>query len=421
MRRTTQASYILFFALSVAAPLLLAQTIETKDRRDLSERLLRSRPELFGEVLKNVEKHEVQILYTQINRDKHNKPSFTSYKYRLDAKQYFYPASTVKLASAILALEKLNDLNIPGLSSHTSLRIDSVCCRQTSVAHDSSARDFLPSIAHYIKKIFLVSDNDAHNRLYEFIGQQELNERLWKKGYKDVKLTNRLSWAASPEENRYTNPFTFYEGEKVIHQQPLAFNAEVYRSKLKTTLKGIGYMRGDSLVQAPKDFSESNYLSIESLHDILKAVIFPEAVKKKQRFNLTEDDYHLLYTYMSMLPRESDYPKYDTTAYYDGYGKYFMFGDTKARMPSHIRIFNKVGQAYGFLIDDAYIVDFENKVEFLLTAVIYVNEDGILNDDNYEYEDVGIPFLANLGRVIYEYEKKRPRQYPPDLSRYRVN
>jgi hypothetical protein len=395
-----------------------AQTIEIKDRANLIKQLLYSRPDLFREVLKNVEKHEVQILYTQINRDKHNNPSFKSYKYRLNAKQYFYPASTVKLASAILALEKLNDLSIPGLNRHTSLRIDSACCRQTSVTHDSSARDVLPSIAHYIKKIFLVSDNDAHNRLYEFIGQKELNQRLWTKGYKAVKLTSRLSWAASPEENRYTNPFTFYDGEKVVYRQPLVFNPEIYRNKLKTTLKGRGYMRGDSLVQAPKDFSESNYLSVESLQNILKAIIFPEAIKKKQRFNLTEEDHRFLYAYMSRLPRESDYPKYDTTAYYDSYGKYFMFGDTKTRIPAQIRIFNKVGQAYGYLIDDAYIVDFENRIEFLLTAVIYVNEDGILNDDNYEYEEVGIPFLANLGRVIYEYEKKRVRQHPPDLTKF---
>jgi len=46
-------------------------------------------------------------------------------------------------------------------------------------------------------------------------------------------------------------------------------------------------------------------------------------------------------------------------------------------------------------------------VEFLLSAVIYVNEDEIFNDDKYEYDEIGLPFLANLGRVIYKYELER--------------
>jgi predicted alpha/beta superfamily hydrolase len=143
-------------------------------------------------------------------------------------------------------------------------------------------------------------------------------------------------------------------------------------------------------------------------------------VKSKQRFHLQPDDYAFLYKYMSMLPRESDYPKYDTTEYYDSYVKYFLFGDSKQRMPSPIRLFNKVGEAYGYLTDNAYIVDFENKIEFLLSAVIYVNEDQIFNDDKYEYDTIGMPFLANLGRVIYEYEKTRPHRYLPNLEMFKV-
>lgn len=136
--------------------------------------------------------------------------------------------------------------------------------------------------------------------------------------------------------------------------------------------------------------------------------------------NQISRNYEFLHKYMSMLPRESDYPKYDTTEYYDSHAKFFMFGDSKQRLPSHIRIFNKVGQAYGYLTDNAYIVDFENKIEFLLSAAIYVNDDQIFNDDKYEYDTIGKPFLANLGRVIYEYEKTRPRRYLPNLEQFKI-
>ena len=125
---------------------------------------------------------------------------------------------------------------------------------------------------------------------------------------------------------------------------------------------------------------------------------------------------------MSMLPRESTEPAYpDRDEHPDSYVKFFLFGDSKERIPSRIRVFNKVGDAYGYLIDDAYVVDFEAGVEFLLTAVIHVNADQVFNDDAYEYDEIGMPFLARLGRAVYEHELRRERPRRPDLSRFRVH
>ena len=88
--------------------------------------------------------------------------------------------------------------------------------------------------------------------------------------------------------------------------------------------------------------------------------------------------------------------------------------------PRISRIFNKEGDAYGFLTDIAYIVDFKNNVEFMLSATIYCNQDGILNDDKYDYETIGLPFMKNLGRLIYDYELKRERLVKPDLSTFKL-
>ena len=156
------------------------------------------------------------------------------------------------------------------------------------------------------------------------------------------------------------------------------------------------------------------------LHEILQTVIFPEAHFEEERFQLTESDYDFLYQYMSQLPTETTYPDYSSPDYYDSYVKFFMYGDTHDPMPKQMRIFNKVGLAYGYLIDVAYIVDFENQVEFLLSAVIHVNENQIYNDGVYEYDSLGIPFLATLGRKVYEYEKQRPKKYLPDLSKFNL-
>jgi hypothetical protein len=94
----------------------------------------------------------------------------------------------------------------------------------------------------------------------------------------------------------------------------------------------------------------------------------------------------------------------------------FFFRQGSHQMPSYIRVFNKVGWAYGFLIDVSYVADFKNKIEYMLTATVYVNSDGILNDDKYDYDETGWPFMKELGQTIYQYELKRARKYKPDLK-----
>jgi hypothetical protein len=411
----------------IAAGLLLASAwgqVETNaEATGVMEGILASHPEWFTEVLERADAHRLQILYTQIDRDAANRPSFRSYGYRLTDDRYFYPASTVKLPAAVVALEKLNDLAVPGLGRDTPLHIEAGAPGQSAVENDPSKADGRPTIAHYIKKVFLVSDNDAFNRLYEFLGQRELNERLWTRGFRDVRILRRLEASLDPEVNRTTNPFVFFgdDGHE-IHRQPVARNPEAWRIEMDEVRQGRGFYRDGKLVEEPIDFSHSNSLSVESLQGILKAVLFPEALPRDQRFRLTRDDYRFLYRSMSMLPRESVEPAYpDRDEHYDSYVKFFLFGDSKDPMPSSIRIFNKVGQAYGFLIDNAYVVDFDAGVEFLLTAVIQTNANQIYNDDTYEYEEIGLPFLARLGRAVHEHELGRQRPRRPDLSQFRVH
>ena len=66
------------------------------------------------------------------------------------------------------------------------------------------------------------------------------------------------------------------------------------------------------------------------------------------------------------------------------------------------------------------MVDFKNKVEFMLAATLYVNSDEILNDNKYEYKTTGWPFLYQLGQTVYQYELKRKRPYTPNLSSFKM-
>lgn len=385
------------------------------------ENLIRSNASpLLQNILNQPDTFRYQIIYTQISRDKKNIPHFKNYYFNVDADRYFNPASTVKLPTALIALEKLNELNKPGVDKYTPMLTDSSFEKQSNAWTDTSSADGLPSIAQYIRKIFLVSDNDAYNRLYEFVGQQTLNEKLWAKGYTNSRLTRRFV-TMTEEQNRHTNAIRFVKDGKLIYQQAPAYNPLPFDFSQKIFIGKAHYNREDSFINAPMDFTTHNNLPLEDLQQMLQSVLFPRSVPRKQRFNLTGDDYKFLYRYMSELPSESIHPKYDTAEFFDSYTKFFFFKAGKTKPPSYIRSFNKPGWSYGFLTDAAYIVDFKNNIEFMISGVIYVNKDGVLNDDKYEYEETGYPFFKEVGNIIYQYELKRQRKYKPGLDNFRID
>ncbi len=398
------------------------QTMAQQTDTVFLKNLMRSKPELFTGVLNHPSKNEIQIMYTQVNRDKNNKPSFKSYSYNLNAQHYFYPASTVKLAAVIFALEKINELKVKGLHANLTMITDSSFKGQTKVSKDESAENGKPSIVHYVKKILLTSDNDAFNRLFEFIGRAEINAKLKKYGLTESRILNRLAIGDGGESSRNTNAIQFYRDDKLIYQQPAQYDEKNYDLNLTNLTVGKGYMDSkDKLVMEPYSFANKNVFTIADQQSLMKRLMIPEAYKKEERFNLTKDDYKLIYTYISKLPTESDYPKYDEKEFWPTYAKMLYYGREKnATINPSIRIFNKYGDSYGYIIDNSYFVDFEKKIEFFLTAVIQSNEDGIYNDNKYEYETVCFPFMKNLGRSIYEFELSREKSIAPDLSKYKM-
>jgi hypothetical protein len=412
------------FIFTLTLMLMALSGFTQKTNKTFLKSLLLSHLDLFKTVLAHPNQNEVQILYTQIDRDKNNLPHFKQYSYRLNPQWYFYPASTVKLPAAIFALEKINELNIKGLTKESAMLTDSSFIGQTKVTTDSSSQNKLPSIANYIKKILLVSDNDAFNRLYEFIGRAELNRKLQENKLNHSRIINRLAIGDSGEQARNTNPIHFKnESGEEIYLQQAQHDPGNYPLKLNNLIRGKGYLNAkDELVNKPFDFSDKNVFTISDQQAVLKKLMFPEVYPKELQFNLTADDYNLIYKYMSMYPPESKHPAYDSKEYWDTYCKFLFYGSEKQNKPSpNIRIFNKVGDSYGYTIDNSYFVDFDNKVEFMLTAVIQSNENEIYNDNKYEYETVCFPFLKNLGHVIYDHELKRKKKHLPDLNKFKFD
>lgn len=386
----------------------------------LLKQLMQTKPELFNTILQNRDSFRVQIMYTQIDRDKKNRPVFTDYGFHLNPNEYFYPASTVKMPVAFLALEKLSKAKRAGVpvNLQTTMITDSI----DMIKHINKLQDTVPNrstIERFIKQIFLVSDNDAFNRLYEYLGQEAIQQSLTAKGYPDAIIRHWLSVSRTDEQNRRSSNVTFLTntGGLLTTQPPTESKAVFppFQSRL-----GKGYYAGSQLVNEPFVFDSKNRVYLHDFHRMLQTVIMPDAFPKKQRFDFTKEDYQFLYRWMSAFPSESESPKYDTSKVGDASAKFLFYGAAKGRAPKHIRIFNKIGGAYGFLTDVCYFVDFEKKIEFFLSATILCNSDGVFNDDKYDYDTVGYPFLKNIGQLIYEHEVQRKKKRLPDLSRYKI-
>ncbi len=362
-------------------------TCEPSEKNPLTTVLASSNPKISA-IINNLEAHELQVRFTQIHR-LNDSIYFKDYDFQVDKNQYFYPASTVKFPIAVLALEKLNETQ--NITRDTKFYIEGDTVETT--------------FSKEISKIFAVSDNAAYNRLFEFLGANSINNRLLEKGISPVRIAHRLSVPDAADVT--TLPLILYLNDSTTTSLSPSINTAPKTLRLKGITKGSGFYQGEVLMEKPFDFGLKNYYPIAAQHQVLKRVIFPQHFKLSERFNITKVQRDFLLNTMQTLPKNAGYLSDD---YYDSYVKFFMFGDRKEAIPDHIKIFNKVGYAYGTLTDCAYILDTKNNIEFMVTASLLVNKNGVFNDNVYEYEEIGIPFLAQLGRELYEMEKQRKKK-----------
>src|SRR5579872_1585864 len=175
--------FVLYFLFSVQ---LFQASAQSKTDAFLQELIRSNASPLLLRVLDKPDSFHYQLIYTRIDRDRHNVPHFHNFYLHVDSLDYFNPASTVKMPLAFLALEKMDGLARYGVDKYTPMLTDSAYPGESTAWTDTSAVDGLPSLAQYIRKIFLVSDNDAYNRLYEFLGQARSTGGLLKLAFPDI-------------------------------------------------------------------------------------------------------------------------------------------------------------------------------------------------------------------------------------------
>ena len=295
---------------------------------------------LFQSVIDAKDVYEVQILFSPISRTSDSvKVIDHTFNYRPG--EYFYPASSVKMPVAFMAMQKLEELRTNGIpiDRNTPLRIDSIRPLHRPVLFDDTSEGGKPTIGHFIEKVFAVSDNDAFNRLYEFCGSDYINGGLKAKGvFTNGRVVHRLGVKGFTfEENKFTPPIHFLDkNDEVIYSNINPATQGFHLTLVDNEQKGIAYINGNGdRIEERFDFREKNFVNINDLQESLKRLILPELYYPQQVYSIHEDDRAFLLETMEKTPGEHVFLKDKTDEFYDSYVKFLVFGDTKEPIPDH--------------------------------------------------------------------------------------
>ena len=344
--------------------------------------------------------NKIQVIVGEVEKSKSAKPAIIYSKIGVDPENYFYPASCVKLPIVILALEWLNEHQVEDIKINTPFELEATCnCH--SFKSNGNDKDEILTIENCIKKILLVSDNRSYNALFDLLGRDYINSKLAAKGYMKSQIVK--SFSGCPDSLLNFKPsLSFYndKNEIVFHLDSALYATPIKKLPFDARVGDSIMIDSLTTIAGAKDFSFNNYLPLEECLDMLVQLIFPSTEPK---WNITIKQRQFLMYWMSRYPRESKIKVYvNNKQYFDAYKKYLFYGrEDKPIKSDSPRVYNIVGLSYGFATDIAYIKSKSGRKEYFIAATTYSNTDGVMNDNKYDYETIGLPFLKYLGKRIY--------------------
>ncbi len=363
---------------------------------------LRARP-LALAVVERAEEYRAQVLFARIEKDAKGRLVLARRGFRVDA-EYFYPASSIKFLAAIGALEDLNERRAkdPRLTEETPLVFHPLFPGEEIEEKDPThLGGGTITLRQEIRKLFLVSDNPAFNRLYEFVGQAGLAKRLDRAGLESARLIHRLSESRSEDENRRAPRIDFVLSERERVTVPER-TSKMKFADLRTNGVQVGkaVLEGTKTVDGAMSFARKNAISLVELQDGLARLVEPELALDGEPWALQPAQRDMLLAVAAEYPADSRDPRYPRAEYPDSWGKYLLEGLEKVAPKASWRIVNKIGRAYGFSVENAWVVHVPSQRGLFVTATIYTNADGVLNDGRYEYAEIADPFLEALGEIV---------------------
>jgi len=350
---------------------------------------------------------------------------WASYEYRVDA-EYFYPASAIKTLLAVAALRAMSKRaggEIPLDTRILRCREHRPECEPPEVDEDDEDKtdpngapepatpDATPKKKHRklrvgeeITKLLSYSDNDSYNRLFDIVGHRELNEQMAELGYSSVRFHHRMDTPA--ERSRHTlRVLLMPPGRRAIDVPARTSDFEPAATPATELLVGKAYRDGQGLVEQPMSFARKNYVSLRELARVNRALLYPERAEGPS-LGLSDKQRKLI---VDAMTAHLDSPRAAAELYP------LSPGVTDVLPAARVRYVGKSGRAYGFHLDNAYIEDRETGRALFVTVTVYANPSGVLNTDDYGYDEISRPLLRALGAALCRelLLKPQPSAAPP--------
>jgi hypothetical protein len=353
-------------------------------------------------VLKNRDKYRLQFIVTDIQRDQDGNEEFKTYDFTTN--EYFYPASMVKLPTAVAMFEILDSLNL-SRESYIKMNRDFNCGSSSFV--DLTMKRNIP-ISLAIEDMLSISDNAYYSLFFNAVTPKLLNYKLTQRQLNSTNIYGGFTGCPRGKLLETHSYSIFSPNGKVQASYPKSvLDSSEFMYRLPFTprkLIGKYQIENGKKVAKPYDFNSFLDYPLVDIHKTVFRLVFPQKVSVNERFQLTFDSRKYILKCMGNFPREMKNNSYHNKDQYpDNYYKYTIIGNKPELASSgRYRIFSKIGIAYGFVTESAYVVDFENQKDFLVSVSIYVNDDDVVNDNVYEYSKIARPFIANFTRLIQD-------------------
>ncbi len=360
--------------------------------------------EVFNGILDSSDLHHFQFIYTRIDRVNGDTTLKTFNLSNPD--YYFYPASVVKLPTALVTLEmmKKHDLS---MDAYMKIHRDQTCGNMGYIEEMEAGR---LTMGKMIRELIVISNNRYYNALYQFVTPKKLNSRLISKGINDTKIYRSFTGCDLPH-SLFCNSLTITDTEKknTLIQNSSRLGLSTFAARYIWSPKylyGSKHEYRGEIVKGPFDFNYHLEYPLKDIHATMLRLIKPNLFSEEEQWDISDEHKDYFLNAMKGIPSDLTDKKYhDQKKYPDNIFKYIVKGDDNPNYKDVVT-YSKIGIAYGFVTETAYIVDTTNNIEFFLTASIYVNSNDTVNDGKYEYDEIARPFLTKLGQKILDYERR---------------
>ncbi len=345
-------------------------------------------------------RYRVQLLVTTFSPRTGEADAIAEYRYRPDA-EFIYVASAIKTFGSVAALLTLQRLQAEGHPVDLDTPM-AWCLEGQRFCHTrdkTNVESGAITLGHELRKIHLVSNNYAFNRVYEFVGHHDLNTLTWRLGFPSVRIRHRMQDSFDEATRRTTPRIEFRpEGHEPVVIDRRVSELELEPAPVDTRVGTRHVDGGGEVVQSPKDFANHNYTTLLDLHRLTLALTRPEHPDAPE-LQLTAEHRDFLLEAMEDHPSNSQNPVYERDQAHLRY-KLLLKGILDVLPLRRIHYVGKPGRAFGFHVDTAYIEDRETGRAMAVTVAIHANFDQLVEYSPRVYSKISRPFFRSLGETL---------------------